>query len=82
MNNRYIMRKVAGWYWLIDTEQTGMPFKPPLRTNELGARIWDLLMQGKNKTEIVMILCKEYEAPQELLEKDVEQFLLSSANFV
>lgn len=80
MDDRYIMRKAAGWYWLIDTKQSGMPYHAPLCTNELGARIWELQQQGKEKTEIISILCKEYEAQEELLTRDVEQFLLWFSN--
>ncbi len=75
------MRKVAGWYWLVDTEQAGMPYKAPLRTNELGNSIWEMLQRGYSKERIVEILVQEYEAPRELLEKDVEQFLLSYQKF-
>lgn len=43
--------------------------------NDLGARIWEELDPSKSFGDLVRILGREFEAPQETLEKDVRKFI-------
>lgn len=72
---RYVLQKAAGIYWLIDSEQEGVPFRKPLRMNEMGATIWNLKQEGKTVPEIVGTLQKEYDADEAMLTRDVEVFM-------
>ena len=38
--NRYQLRCAAGKYWLLDMEQDGETYRPPLMLNESGAYIF------------------------------------------
>lgn len=38
--NKYQLRCAAGKYWLLDMEQDGEPYRPPLMLNESGAYIF------------------------------------------
>lgn len=71
---RYQLRHAAGMYWLLDTWQEGVPYKKPLSMNEIGADIWKMMIQGLNKEQIVMSLCREYQVMRETVLQDVEQF--------
>lgn len=71
---RYQLRHAAGMYWLLDTWQEGVPYKKPLSMNEIGADIWKMMVQGQDKEQIVMALCREYQVTQEIVLQDVEQF--------
>jgi hypothetical protein len=43
--------------------------------NEVGARIWCLIQEGRSIGEIIKALVKEYEVSEESLRADVRQFL-------
>lgn len=73
---QYILRKAAGIYWLLDRKQPGVPYKAPLQMNQMGAEIWKMYESGKSKKEIIRLMCMEYDADIELVEKDVSDFLL------
>ncbi|MDO5154848.1 MAG: PqqD family protein [Eubacteriales bacterium] len=73
---QYVLRRAAGVYWLLDINQLGVPYKPPLRMNEMGAEIWRMLEQGNNRNQIVNLMSMEYDADIELVEQDVNEFLL------
>lgn len=44
--NRYQLRCAAGKYWLLDMEQDGETYRPPLMLNESGAYIFRQYMAG------------------------------------
>ena len=46
-SERYQIRQAAGMYWLLDMEQSGIPYRQPVLLNETGAAFWKLLVQGK-----------------------------------
>ena len=72
---KYVMRYAAGTYWLLDIEQSGQPYRPPLTMNELGARIWTMLSGGESMEQIIEILTREYEQPRERVTEDVALFV-------
>lgn len=72
--NRYQLRQAAGVYWLIDMEQTGVPFVKPVPVNEMGAGIWKLL-NGVQEDQVAEILCREYGIGREQAVQDVKHFL-------
>ena len=41
----------------------------------VGARIWELLGEGKDTAELVPLLLEEYEVEPEVLKADVGEFL-------
>jgi hypothetical protein len=43
--------------------------------DELGARIWGLLNEGKDVSQILELLLQEYEVDRKTLEEDVEELL-------
>lgn len=72
---RYQLRYAAGIYWLLDMEQPGVPYKQPLTMNCVGADIWHMLIQGKDKEQIIEQLSIEYQADSCLIRQDTEVFL-------
>lgn len=70
---RYQLRHAAGLYWLIDMEQSGVPFRKPVLLNEMGAVIWTMLQEGR-EDQIADRLSGEYQVSRELVEEDVRQF--------
>jgi hypothetical protein len=43
--------------------------------DEVGARIWELCDGERDLTEIVAVLCSEFDAPEELVMSDVVEFV-------
>lgn len=71
--DRYMLRKAAGRYWLLDMEQPGFPYRPPVVINEGGAYIWQSLAEGLSVTCIAEKLAMEYNIPEEEAQQDIIQ---------
>lgn len=71
---RYQLRQAAGMYFLIDCEQPGLPYRRPMTLNEVGARIWELLSEGRDREQIARILSEEYEVELAEVSEDVALF--------
>lgn len=74
-DNCYIIRYVAGQYWLLDISQPGIPYKKPLIMNEVGAKIWEALLKNYSLDQMSHELSAEYEVEKEIIEADVLEFL-------
>lgn len=70
----YQLRYAAGLYWLLDMEQSGVPYRRPLAVNEVGADIWKLLAQGEGEGQIAEKLSVEYQVSPEAIREDITQF--------
>jgi hypothetical protein len=65
-----VWRKVSGEVVILDMESSVY-----YSLDEMGARIWELIGQGKPLQEIIQILAEEYEATEERLQRDIGEFL-------
>lgn len=75
IDNTYSLRYAAGSYWLIDMSQKGIPYKRPMTLNEVGAKIWEMLVDEMSITEMSCKLSAEYEISQPEVEEDILQFM-------
>ena len=73
--DRFVLRKAGGLYWLLDTEQEGPNYKRPVALNAVGADIYIMIKEGKNKEEIITQLMNKYEADEKSIRDDVENFM-------
>ena len=70
----YILQEVAGTFLVMPTgDEDGL--KKIITLNETGAFMWRLLAGGATRDEIVDATEQEYDAPREVIEKDVDLFL-------
>jgi len=81
MNKRFVLRKAAGYYWLLDLEQDIGSYKKPLVMNVTGAEIFELLEQGKNNLQIAEILVGRYSSKPEDVLRDILSFELRLKEF-
>lgn len=72
---RYQLRQAAGIYWLLDMEQSGIPYVKPVPMNEMGADIWKLYVQGFAAEEIAERLSSAYDVSAGSVKEDVSAFL-------
>lgn len=68
------LREAAGCFWLVDTGQSGRPYRPPVRMNEAGAEIWRKLAEGKTAEEIASGLAASEGIPADEVLGDIEEF--------
>lgn len=71
----YQLRYAAGLYWLLDMEQEGYPYHPPVPLNETGAELFRMFADGKTEEEAVFFFCREYDVSREEAREDIQQFL-------
>lgn len=45
--------------------------------NDVGERVWELSDGGHSVSDLILILCQEFEAPPEMIEADVVELLAS-----
>ena len=43
--------------------------------SEVGARIWELIENGMDRDAIIRQLCAEYDAPEQTIASDTDQFI-------
>ena len=80
--SQYQMRYAAGIYWLLDMNQDGVPYRKPLATNEVGARIWELTQQGYDDEAIAEMLSAEYQVERNMISEDIKNFRLQLQQYM
>lgn len=73
-NDQYQLRYAAGRYYLLDMAQEGVPYKRPMELNQIGAEIWQLMVEGYSVEQVVQKIAEEYEAEETDIRGDVLQF--------
>ena len=70
-----IYRCVADEHILIPVGAAAQENNGLIVLNEVGARVWELLSQGKNQDEIVDSIAAEYDAEMQTIREDVQELL-------
>jgi hypothetical protein len=74
MFGSYQLREAAGFYWLINMNQSGKDWQQPMRLNETGVLLLNGLAEGIPQEKLAQKLIERYELPPEEAEKDVREF--------
>lgn len=73
LNENYVIRDMAGITVLLSVNSD---FQGIMAVNPVGARILEMIRSGvSDEAELLSGLCREYDAPQEEIEKDARAFL-------
>ena len=70
-----IMREIAGDVILVPVGRTVLENNGLFLLNGISGRIWELLQTGKSAEEILAVLVEEYDAPVQVIQQDLEEFL-------
>ena len=71
----FVIEKVGGQYLAVAVGERADTFNALIRMNATGAYIWDKLSEGdKTHEQMLELMASEYDAPRELLEKDLLAF--------
>ena len=70
----FILREVAGSFVVVAVGKRATEFNGVINLNETSAFMWRMLEKGATTEEIVTEMSKEYDAPIDVLERDVKSF--------
>lgn len=75
ISKEVIHREIAGEHILVPTGELALRRSGIFAITELGAEIWEMLQMGKDCQEIIAELLENYDVTEEVLTKDVNEFL-------
>lgn len=80
----FIAREIAGETVVLPIGEALEATKSIFTLNDTGAVIWKKLEEGTDINAIVDCICNEYDAPSEIVEQDVLEYLtfLKSKNMI
>lgn len=81
----FVAKEIAGQYVVVALGEASKTFNGIIKLNESAKFIWDMLADGKEKSEVVDALLNEYEGvDKETAEKDFDNFVntLKGANII
>ena len=76
----FILREVSGSFIVVAVGAASKEFKGLITLNETGAFLWEKLVNGNTKEGLVEALLNEYDAPKEVIENDVDEFIKTITN--
>lgn len=85
IRNGFVVREIAGQYVVVALGETSKIFNGIIKLNESAKLIWDMLVKGAEKEDIVEALLNEYEGVEAAVVKaDVDNFInkLEGANIL
>lgn len=75
MNDLYV-RQYGSEYIVFPIGPAIALYKNMIRLNEVGAALWEIMMENRSFSEIVSMLLEEYDVEQEDAQQAVSDFLL------
>ncbi len=75
INENYVLKTVAGTPVVVPVGDAVKNIKGMITLNGAAELIWKALEQDKSFEEILAVLCKEYDAPEDVLKADLSAFL-------
>lgn len=75
IKNGFISRTVAGNNVVVATGEQSRNFNGIIKLNESGLILWNKLVAGADKAELVSALLDEYDITGDVAEKDVDKFI-------
>ena len=81
IKKKAILRTVAGEHMLVPVGDTVFQYNGIFIMTESARLLWDAIVNGKEKEELVSLLLSEYEIDRETAEADVADFLARLAEY-
>ena len=73
--SQYRLRKAAGIYWIIKTNQQEADYMEPIQINEAGALIWNGIESGCGEDELAQLLQEHFDIDSYKAICDVRKFM-------
>ena len=74
LSKNFMLKQVGNEYMIIPVSNNNVNFSKIFNTNEVGAFIFNNL-KDHSKDEVLELLAKEYDAPKDVLSKDLDEFI-------
>lgn len=74
MVKHYQIRKAAGLYWIIPTNQLDTEYIPPLPVNECGTIVFQKLQEKMEKDQIIKYLVELYGITEQEAKDAIDSF--------
>lgn len=71
----YVLRPVAGNNVVIAIGKEAINFNGIVTINGAGAFLWELLLQGSTKEEMLAAMLKEYDIDETTAKSDIDEFV-------
>lgn len=71
----FILRDVGGRTFVVAVGKLSKKFQGMITLNETGKIIWSTLTSEATREDVINALKKEYDAPIEVIKKDVDTFI-------
>ena len=75
IKKNYLLRDILGSYIVMGTDRDAYRPNELMSVNETGKFLWDKLVDGADRDELVEALTNEYEVDEATAGKDVDAFL-------
>ena len=75
IDKEYVLRQIGDDYIIVPVGQAALSFNGMITVNETGAFLWEQLVKGTSKEELLRNMLETYEVTQEDAEKDIDEFL-------
>ena len=75
IKKNYLLRDILGSYIVMGTDRDAYRPNELMSVNETGKFLWDRLVDGADRDELVEALTNEYEVDEATAGKDVDAFL-------
>lgn len=71
----FILKKMGTQAVVVAVGSASKVFNGMVKLNESGELMWEKLVKGATKEELVEVLLKEYDVTEEIASNDVERFI-------
>jgi hypothetical protein len=75
LDKEYVLRQIGDDYVIVPVGKAALDFNGMITVNETGAFLWEQLVKGTSKEELLETLMETYEVTQEEAERDIDEFL-------
>ena len=75
IDKEYVLRQIGDDYIIVPVGKSALSFNGMITVNETGAFLWEQLVEGTNKEELLRTMLETYEVTQEEAERDIDEFL-------
>lgn len=75
IKNDLILKKIAGSYVVVPVRSRAVDFSGVIKLSESGALLWNTLVNGADREELVARLLDEYEVDEATASADVDRFV-------
>ena len=75
IKSSFLLKQILDDYIVVPAGDELVNFDAMITLNETGAFLWEQLQEEKSETDLVNVLCKEYDVTEEIAKTDIAEFV-------